>query len=115
MKYMLMMYVEEKARQDVGPEQARRAAEDHAAYAAMLTERGVLIDARAFAPSAATLVVRGNDAATAERTPGPFAETPEQFGGYYLVHARDLDQAIEFAKACPEDIVEVRPIVDATC
>ncbi|MCW2861276.1 MAG: hypothetical protein JWP48_2984, partial [Actinoallomurus sp.] len=46
-------------------------------------------------------------------TDGPFAETKEALGGYYLVEARDLDQALEIAKLCPARFggVEVRPVM----
>ena len=46
-------------------------------------------------------------------TDGPFAETKEVFGGYYLVEARDLDQALEIGKLCPARFggVEVRPVM----
>jgi hypothetical protein len=48
-------------------------------------------------------------------TTGPFAETKEQLGGFYIVEARDMDEALEYAAACPgasEGCVEVRPIME---
>jgi len=47
-------------------------------------------------------------------TDGPFTETKEVLGGYYLVEAKDLDQALEIAKLCPAPFggVEVRPVLD---
>ncbi len=45
-------------------------------------------------------------------TDGPFAETTEQLGGFYLVEAGDLDEALEYAKALPAVTVEVRPVVE---
>jgi hypothetical protein len=49
-------------------------------------------------------------------TDGPFAETKEALGGYYLIEARDLDQALDIAKLCPAPYggVEVRPIMDTS-
>ena len=47
-------------------------------------------------------------------TDGPFLESKEAFGGYYLVEATDLDQAIALAKVCPEPVVEIRPIMDTS-
>jgi hypothetical protein len=44
-------------------------------------------------------------------TDGPFAETKEELGGYYLIRARDLDHALELAKLVPEPNVEVRPVM----
>jgi hypothetical protein len=47
-------------------------------------------------------------------TDGPFTETKEALGGYYLIEARDLDHALEIAKLCPAPFggVEVRPVMD---
>jgi hypothetical protein len=47
-------------------------------------------------------------------TDGPFIETKEALGGYYVIEARDLDQALELAKVCPSGNVEVRPIMDTS-
>jgi len=44
-------------------------------------------------------------------TDGPFAETAEVLGGFYLIDAADLDEAIAFAREVPEGVVEIRPIV----
>ncbi len=46
-------------------------------------------------------------------TDGPFAETSEQLGGFFLVEASDLDEALGYAKALPADCVEVRPVVQS--
>ena len=45
-------------------------------------------------------------------TDGPYAETAEQLGGFYLIEAADLDEAIEIARQLPEPIVEIRPVVE---
>jgi hypothetical protein len=44
-------------------------------------------------------------------TDGPFAETKEQLGGYYVIEAADLDQALALAKLLPEPVIEIRPVV----
>ncbi len=62
--------------------------------------------------SATATTVRG-DGAGATVTDGPFAEAAEQLGGFYLVEAADLDDAIALARALPEGIVEVRPVAPA--
>lgn len=62
--------------------------------------------------TATTVRVRGGQAAT---TDGPFAETKEQFGGFYLLECKDLDEAIEYAAKIPaakHGSVEVRPIME---
>jgi hypothetical protein len=47
-------------------------------------------------------------------TDGPFIETKEALGGYYLIEAADLDQALELARKCPSAHVEVRPVLDTS-
>jgi hypothetical protein len=47
-------------------------------------------------------------------TDGPFAETKEQLGGYYVVEAADLDQVLALAKLLPEPVIEIRPVVPAS-
>jgi hypothetical protein len=62
--------------------------------------------------TATTVRVRNGKIAT---TDGPFAETKEQFGGFYLVECKDLDEAIQWASKIPhasQDAVEIRPVVD---
>lgn len=60
--------------------------------------------------------MRGDGAGGHIVTDGPFAETKEALGGYYLIEAGDLDQALEFAKLCPAPFggVEVRPLMDVS-
>ncbi len=47
-------------------------------------------------------------------TDGPFAETTEQLGGFFLIDAADLDEALGYAKALPASCVEVRPVVESS-
>ena len=77
-----------------------------------MTERGVLLGGNRLRPTsdATTVRARGGETLTSD---GPFAETKEQIGGYYLVDAKDLDQAIEIAGKIPgarTGSIEVRPI-----
>ncbi len=64
----------------------------------------------ALAPTTTATTIKGGGTVT----DGPFVETKEAFGGYYVVEARDLDHAVEIAKLCPAPGggVEVRPLVD---
>jgi hypothetical protein len=75
----------------------------------MLQERGAIRGGKelASASSATTLRHRGDDVSV---TDGPFAETAEVLGGFYLIEAADLDAAIALAKELPEAVVEIRPI-----
>jgi hypothetical protein len=83
------------------------------AYTADLESTGAFVAGDALQPIATATSVRIRNG---ERmiTDGPFAETKEQLGGYYLVEAKDLDAAIEWATKCPgahAGTIEVRPIM----
>jgi hypothetical protein len=114
MKYALLIY------QDAAFEERWANATDHerqelyaqyGAFGKLLAEREAMVGGNELAVSATATTVRGNGA-DAVITDGPFAEVAEQLGGYYVVEARDIDEAIEFARALPSDVVEVRPIVE---
>ncbi|WP_084965314.1 YciI family protein [Thermoactinospora rubra] len=110
-RYALLIYGDESAWEQAGPEDAERAMKAHGDYTALLRERNAYLGGEALQPSATALTVRKKDREVMV-TDGPFAETVEHLGGYYEIAARDLDEAIELAKALPEDIVEVRPVVE---
>jgi hypothetical protein len=82
------------------------------AYTRMLRDRGAYLGGEALQPVPTATTVRVKDGRTVT-TDGPFAETKEALGGFYLVEAKDLDEALEFAAACPGarfGSMEVRPI-----
>lgn len=62
--------------------------------------------------STATTVRNPSDGGAALVTDGPFIESKEVIGGFYVIAARDLDQALDFARRCPSPVVEVRPVLD---
>ena len=72
---------------------------------------GKIVGGEALQPTATATSIRGDVV-----TDGPFAETKEALGGYYLIEAADLDQALAIAKVCPAPYggVEVRPIMDTS-
>jgi hypothetical protein len=115
MRYLILIYSEEPT----SPPPAAQIAEIGAAYGAysgMLRERGAFVGGDELQPTATATTIRVRDG-KALITDGPFAETKEALGGYYLVEAADLDEAIELAKACPGaswGSIEVRPINDQT-
>ena len=81
------------------------------AYNQMLIDNGHWVGGASLAPSAtATSVAKSGDSVTV--TDGPFAETKEQIGGYYVIKADDLDEAIRVAQLMPIDdvVFEIRPI-----
>ena len=111
MRYLLLIYTAES---DVPPaEDAANAS--HAAYGAFtsdITARGLFQAGEALTPTSTATTVRIVDGETVT-TDGPFAETKEALGGFYLIEARDLDQAIEIAAKIPAAAlgsIEIRPI-----
>lgn len=109
MKYALLLYGDEKIWAEATPEQAAEMYAAYDAFGKLLRGRDALLDGDALETHDTALTLRKRDGQVL-RTDGPFVETVEHLGGYYLVEARDLDEAIEFAKACPAPIVEVRPV-----
>jgi hypothetical protein len=117
MRYLILIYEEDSANPSPEPPppgviEAQTAA--YNAYSQMLRDRGAFIGGEALQPVTAATTVRVRDGQTMT-TDGPFAETKEALGGYYLIEAADLDEALEFAAACPGaqyGSIEVRPILD---
>jgi hypothetical protein len=111
MRYLLLIYTAETDQQP--PDDV--AAASHAAYAAFTADvkaRGLLQAGEALTPTSTATTVRVVNGETVT-TDGPFAETKEALGGFYLIEARDLDEAIEIAARIPaatEGSIEVRPI-----
>ena len=113
MRYLLLIYSEEPT--GAIPDEVMRT--ETAAYDAFTREikkRGLFEAGEALHPTTAATTVRVQDGETIT-TDGPFAETKEALGGYYQIEAKDLDEALELAAACPGarwGSIEVRPIVD---
>jgi hypothetical protein len=87
---------------------------DYNAYTEMLRQRGAYLGAEALQPVTTATTVRVRDGETVT-TDGPFMESKEALGGFYLVEARDLDEALELAAACPGarfGAIEVRPVME---
>ncbi len=116
MKYMLLIVPEsEGGMEDVSPEEIKAGIENWAALDRELIEAGVFIAGDGLLPSSTASTVRID--ANGERlvTDGPYAETKEQLGGYYLIECENLDQALAWAQKVPlrgAGAVEVRPLMD---
>jgi len=113
MQYLVLIYSEEPAGAP-DPEQIGAVMTEYNAYTDMLRERGALVAGEALQPTATATTVRIRDGQTMT-TDGPFAETKEALGGFYLIEAKDLDEALALGGACPGakwGSIEVRPIVD---
>lgn len=112
MRYMLLICTDENTIGALSPEEGAAMLTEYGAFAEEMGRRGVLVDGGRLHPTtdATTVQVRDGEVLTAD---GPFAETKEQMGGYYLVDCEDLDQAIEVASKIPgarQGTIEVRPI-----
>jgi hypothetical protein len=89
----------------------------HGQFARTVTEQGgQILGGDALQPTATATSVRGDASGEQVVTDGPFVETKEALGGFYLIEAADLDQALAFAKLCPapDGGVELRPIMDTS-
>src|SRR6266545_8307969 len=110
MKYMLLMYASETTVPPT-PEAQRAAAPVWQALAQELEAAGVLLSNTGLSPVASATTIRVREGKTLT-TDGPFAETHEQLGGYYLLDCKDLDEALRWAEKIPTakyGSVEVRP------
>lgn len=113
MQYALLIYTAEPTA-EVPDDLMREEMEAYNAFTQHIAERGALKAGEALHPSSTATTVRVRDGQTIT-TDGPFAETKEVLGGFYLVEAADLDEAIGYAAMIPSAVrgsVEVRPIVD---
>jgi hypothetical protein len=110
MEYALLIYGDEKAWASRDDEQKREAGVRHGQFAGLLQKHNALRGGNELATAGSATTVRhhGDEVSV---TDGPFAETAEVLGGYYLIDAADLDAAIALAKELPEGVVEIRPIV----
>jgi hypothetical protein len=112
MRYMLLIHTDESAAAAVPPEGLTRMSADYAAYTEAMNKAGVNLGGERLHPAATAANVRTRDGRT-DVLDGPYADTKEQFGGYYIIDVPDLDQAIAWAARCPaaaRGTVEVRPV-----
>ncbi len=113
MRYLLLIYTEEPT--EAPPEDVMAAElEGYNAFSKEITDRGLFEAGEALHPTISATTVRVRDGQTVT-TDGPFAETKEALGGFYLISAKDLDEAIELAAKIPgatHGSIEVRPIFD---
>jgi|SRR4051812_347621 hypothetical protein len=112
MRYMLLLYVAD--RPEPGTEEAAAAFDAIRAFHADLRARGALVASDPLHRPEAATTVRVRDGETLN-VDGPFAETTEWLGGYFVVDCAGLDEALELAARCPTahtGSVEVRPIID---
>ena len=111
MRYALLIYV---APWETTPEEDTKVMEAYNAFSREVTEAGAMRGGEALHESKMATSVRVRDGQTLVAD-GPFAETKEEFGGFYMVEAANLDEAIKWAAKIPgaaRGTVEIRPIVE---
>jgi len=115
MQYALLIYGDEAAANAASPEEQKQVMDAYWAYEAWLAEKGIKRGGEALQDTVQATTVTVQEGKTLT-TDGPFAETKEQLGGFYLVECDNLDEAIEAAARCPGarfgGTIEVRPVID---
>jgi len=114
MQYLLLIYGDEKAMTDMPKEAMDATMGEYTAYTEDMEKSGLMRAGEALHPTSAATTVRVQNGKPVT-THGPFAETKEQLGGFYLIDCKNLDEAIEWAAKCPGarfGSIEVRPVVD---
>jgi hypothetical protein len=114
MRYALLIYASEQDWATQTEEQAQAVNQEYMAFTKDVIDRGLMKGGEALQPTATATTVRVREGDTLT-TDGPFAETKDQLGGFYLVDCKDLDEAIEVAARIPDarrGSIEVRPIMD---
>jgi hypothetical protein len=112
MQYLLMLYVSEAAWTKLTPAEQGQGVAAYRAYTEALTKAGVLTGSNRLQSSSAATTVRIANGKP-QVLDGPYADSKEQVGGYYLIDVADLDAAISWAARCPaagHGVVEVRPV-----
>jgi hypothetical protein len=112
MKYLLMTYVNEAAWPKMTKAEQEQGAAAYMAYSEALAKSGVLAGSNRLQPTSAATTVRISNGKP-QVLDGPYADSKEQLGGYFMIDVPDLDVAISWAARCPaagHGVVEVRPI-----
>jgi hypothetical protein len=112
MQYLLMLYSSETQWNSMTPAQQRDGVAAYVAYTQALSKAGVLKDSNRLQDSVAASTVRVKSGKS-QVLDGPFADSKEQLGGYYLIDVADREAALAWAAKCPgasHGVVEVRPL-----
>ena len=112
MKYAVLLHQDEAIWANADDAQRQLYHDQHDRFSKLIAELGITVlaaEALAVGQHGDHLRRRGDDVTI---TDGPFAETAEQFGGFYLVDAPSLDDVIEAVRVLPEYTIEIRPVAD---
>jgi hypothetical protein len=113
MQYLLLIYRNEAELSKMTPDDRQKMSAEYGTYTQSIVQSGHFKAGDGLQPTTTATTVRVREGKTLT-TDGPFAETREQLGGYYLVEAKDLDAAIALAARIPgarDGSIEVRPIM----
>ncbi len=113
MQYLLMIYTNEQQEAQRTPEENEAVMGEYYAFTNEVRQAGVMVAGEALHPTTTATTVRVRNGQTTS-TDGPFAETKEQLGGYYLLDCQNLDEAIRWAAKIPgarEGSIEIRPVM----
>ena len=113
MKYLCMIFDDESKWNTMSKEESGKWMGEYGAFTKGIIDSGQFISGEALQPTASATTVRVRNGKIST-TDGPFIETKEQLGGYYLIEARDLNEAIQVASKIPSariGAIEVRPIM----
>lgn len=112
MRFVVLLYQDEAVWRDATPaEQAEYFTQHDAFSAAVPANGGAILGGEALVGVASATTVRRRGERV-DVTEGPFAETTEQLGGFYLIEAPDLDAVTEWVRLLPEYTIEIRPVAD---
>ena len=114
MKYMLLIYSSENGWDELTEDERQALYREYGKLSEDLRAAGSFVDGSELQPVSTATTVRVRDGGSLV-TDGPFAETKEQLGGYYLIDAADLDEALQWAGRIPSarhGAIEVRPLVE---
>jgi hypothetical protein len=113
MKYAFNIYGDESQRESATPEQQQQMSQAYGVVTQEMQDKGVYVAGEGLYPTPTATTVRVRDGEQ-DVTDGPFAETKEQLGGFYILDVKDLDEAIEWAAKIPGSqfgSVEIRPVM----
>ena len=113
MQYLLLIYENEQISAKMSKAEGEKFMQEYFAFTKAIKDSKNYIAGEALQPTSTATTVRVRDGKTVT-TDGPFAETREQFGGFYMIEAKDLDEARSIAAKIPSarhGSIEVRPVV----
>jgi hypothetical protein len=115
MKYLLALISEEGGMEDASPEEMKAVMDRWSAYGKEAVENGAFLAGEGLQPSTTASTVRIEEGKEPTVTDGPFAESKEQLGGFWILECGDLDEAARWAAKAPiqNGALEVRPIVES--